>query len=541
MAKSEKNIFMTRVLLFAGLTIMILLFILSGLVSYSTMRVSTNEILEKVESLDSARIMQIEFQEQFALLSRMMNLQGDDIKFNEKFHRFSYYHSSIKDIIGNLRINYVLNAGVRHQINELDNAYDRVYFDYVSYFSYPEFAIVDKDISSAERILEISGRVAEMIEQDVESGINLITNRYPFVMAGVLGVLSFFSISLGVFLSLRLSKITSSLDEAVKKRTEQIKKEAEAHKETAIKLENSLSEISSTKERIEISEKKYRHFVEDSGDFIFVLDSNFIFTDFNKTICKNLKLRESELKGMSFFNIINKEGLFSTEKELVRAKMYTFMKKLNSIKFETGLMSSGMLEPLEVNVSFEKIQNGDKIEILGKASKKAEAILQRFFISETCEFEIGNKLLSADDVSSRIVMNLNKYLPQQEVNKIRIGIRELIINAIEHGNLNISFEEKSKAVEQGDYIRFLSEKGKQPGFRHKKIKILFSLNISELKCVIKDSGNGFDHQKILKNKASDINNKMLAHGRGIMMAKNIFDSVDFNQTGNEVTVLKKIR
>jgi hypothetical protein len=52
-----------------------------------------------------------------------------------------------------------------------------------------------------------------------------------------------------------------------------------------------------------------------------------------------------------------------------------------------------------------------------------------------------------------------------------IGIREMILNAVEHGNLNINFEEKTKAQAEDSYIEFLMERQKEPRYSQKKVTI----------------------------------------------------------------------
>ena len=56
---------------------------------------------------------------------------------------------------------------------------------------------------------------------------------------------------------------------------------------------------------------------------------------------------------------------------------------------------------------------------------------------------------------------------------------------------------------------------------------------------ITDEGDGFDHQGFLKRTESDDSLLMLEHGRGLTMARNAFDSVQFNTKGNQVTLAKK--
>ena len=42
------------------------------------------------------------------------------------------------------------------------------------------------------------------------------------------------------------------------------------------------------------------------------------------------------------------------------------------------------------------------------------------------------------------------------------------------------------------------------------------------------------------NDSRDANERLLGHGRGISLAKNIFDEVRYNEKGNVVLLVKKI-
>ncbi|HOT43589.1 MAG TPA: hypothetical protein PLM53_03925 [Spirochaetota bacterium] len=55
-------------------------------------------------------------------------------------------------------------------------------------------------------------------------------------------------------------------------------------------------------------------------------------------------------------------------------------------------------------------------------------------------------------MSQRLVRNLGKFIEPLAVSDIRIALREAIINAIEHGNLRLSFDVKTKAHREGKYF-----------------------------------------------------------------------------------------
>lgn len=116
------------------------------------------------------------------------------------------------------------------------------------------------------------------------------------------------------------------------------------------------------------------------------------------------------------------------------------------------------------------------------------------------------------------------------------GLTELMLNAIEHGNLGITYEEKKQLMLSGNLH---DEIQRRLGLRENKNKCAY-LNYEEtedyIQVHIKDQGNGFDWQKYLyisPERASDPN------GRGIATAKLSFASMKYLGKGNEVVCLFK--
>ena len=121
-----------------------------------------------------------------------------------------------------------------------------------------------------------------------------------------------------------------------------------------------------------------------------------------------------------------------------------------------------------------------------------------------------------------------------EPEKIAMGLSELMINAVEHGNLEIGYEEKSRLRQIGQWE---SEIAKRLEFPENINKVATIEVINTPECVsftITDQGNGFDWSEYMEFDTSRV---MDNHGRGIAMANQLyFSMLKYEGTGNKVTV-----
>ncbi|MEN8132346.1 MAG: ATP-binding protein, partial [Pseudomonadota bacterium] len=119
-----------------------------------------------------------------------------------------------------------------------------------------------------------------------------------------------------------------------------------------------------------------------------------------------------------------------------------------------------------------------------------------------------------------------------EPTRVAIGLSELMINAVEHGNLGISYEEKSRYNAHDNWAYEVERRLSLPENAEKDVILSFERNDRELRFLIRDQGNGFDWQQYIEmspERAFD------THGRGIAMAKAIsFDQLEYRGKGNEV-------
>ncbi|MEO5335205.1 MAG: response regulator [Magnetococcus sp. YQC-5] len=118
--------------------------------------------------------------------------------------------------------------------------------------------------------------------------------------------------------------------------------------------------------------------------------------------------------------------------------------------------------------------------------------------------------------------------------KVVVGFTELLVNAVEHGNLSITYDEKSELNDLGVWDMEVERRLRLPENIHKSVEIFLERQDKELRVLIRDQGEGFDWQSYLEFSAERAFDN---HGRGIAMANGMcFDRLEYRGKGNEVMV-----
>ena len=121
--------------------------------------------------------------------------------------------------------------------------------------------------------------------------------------------------------------------------------------------------------------------------------------------------------------------------------------------------------------------------------------------------------------------------PQRRV----AGFVELLVNAIEHGNLGIGFEDKSRLLADGLWLDEVERRLGLAENRDKTVDVHFRRRPDAIEVTITDGGDGFRHSSFFPQ-ADDGPPEL--HGRGITVARRLsFDDVSYVGKGNQVTVL----
>ncbi|MBT3764788.1 MAG: response regulator [Rhodospirillaceae bacterium] len=115
-----------------------------------------------------------------------------------------------------------------------------------------------------------------------------------------------------------------------------------------------------------------------------------------------------------------------------------------------------------------------------------------------------------------------------------IGLVELMLNAVEHGNLGISYDEKTDLKQDQTYTEEIDRRHSLPEYASKMVDVWIVKNEGEIEIRIEDQGDGFDWTPYLK---FDPSRGTHTHGRGIAMAGlSGFSSMEYQGSGNKVVI-----
>ena len=154
-------------------------------------------------------------------------------------------------------------------------------------------------------------------------------------------------------------------------------------------------------------------------------------------------------------------------------------------------------------------------------------------------FSIENDILAIPlyaGIGATIMAQQGLINPQHKM-QLQLALGELIVNAVEHGNCGISYDEKTKGMEERglSVVELVAEKCKDPLIKKKKVEFIWEIHSDHTSFLIRDEGDGFDVGAHLKKVTSQ--DQMSLHGRGIRIASAFSTKLKYNRKGNEVTLI----
>ena len=113
-----------------------------------------------------------------------------------------------------------------------------------------------------------------------------------------------------------------------------------------------------------------------------------------------------------------------------------------------------------------------------------------------------------------------------------IGLLELLVNAVEHGNLEITYEEKGTLIAEKRLSEERRRRAALPEYRDRRVQVDLKRVADTMEIRIRDAGKGFDFERYLKLDKSRLFD---AHGRGILLASSTLN-ISYTPPGNRVSV-----
>lgn len=130
------------------------------------------------------------------------------------------------------------------------------------------------------------------------------------------------------------------------------------------------------------------------------------------------------------------------------------------------------------------------------------------------------------------------FCTEGEYHQLYVAFTETIINAIEHGNLELRSSIKGTDFEKiAEFEELRENRLNDPQFYERKIRVAFQFNEQCFHLSVTDDGPGFDWKKfVVENQFRSVNTE--SHGRGFILIRHIIDEVYFNEKGNSITLIK---
>jgi CheY-like chemotaxis protein len=140
-----------------------------------------------------------------------------------------------------------------------------------------------------------------------------------------------------------------------------------------------------------------------------------------------------------------------------------------------------------------------------------------------------------------LVRRLQRWLEQLHIcaaaDMVRIGmaLREALMNAIEHGNLEMSSRLREEDEEQ--YYAMAAARRKQDPFRGRRVRVSAQQSRQGVTYMVADEGPGFDPSDC--GDPTDPTNLDRVCGRGLLLIRSFMDEVSFSPSGNQITMVKR--
>lgn len=156
----------------------------------------------------------------------------------------------------------------------------------------------------------------------------------------------------------------------------------------------------------------------------------------------------------------------------------------------------------------------------------------------TCHFELAvppDRTL-ADALANLMQNHARGFLSDNALEGLRLAVYEVIINAIEHGCLEITRDEKLAALRKNSFDALLRDRRADPRFADRIVRVTFEAKQGEGVTVrVEDAGPGFDPSSLPDPR--DPENLFLPSGKGVTCARLAVDDLAY-EDGGRVAIIR---
>lgn len=248
----------------------------------------------------------------------------------------------------------------------------------------------------------------------------------------------------------------------------------------------------------------------------------------------DLVISDINMEGMDGFDVIHRVKSISNTLPVV------LMTGEATLDFAVRAMRMGAANLYQKPLTIREMVNS-VFHLVGlhRDLRLAEAGL-RGLVRETRHFSFRSDELNIPSMVRHLTDRLVPFgfaLPSN-VDVIAMAYHEALVNALEHGNLELDSSLKGDLFNPRDDFDALSiaRRTSEP-WASRRVDVRMEVTPDRYEVIIRDGGNGYDTRMVKQAVDEDLSRRF---GRGLAMIHMVMDEVSLNAPGNQITmVLKK--
>ncbi len=170
----------------------------------------------------------------------------------------------------------------------------------------------------------------------------------------------------------------------------------------------------------------------------------------------------------------------------------------------------------------------DNYADVSRLRREVHQFKSKLYMIKESYFEVS----TLEDIRYLATFLANHY---PDPDRVIMGISELLINAIEHGNLGITYDEKTKLMQNHGWEEEVLRRQELPENAVKTVEAHYRRGQDKIVLTISDQGEGFEWENFMEISPDRATH---SHGRGIAMSKMMsFDDITYQGNGSTVVAI----
>jgi CheY-like chemotaxis protein len=189
------------------------------------------------------------------------------------------------------------------------------------------------------------------------------------------------------------------------------------------------------------------------------------------------------------------------------------------------------------NLAHDLVETVERVRGLARAGRNQQIVCECLEEME-CRFLLSNDVAYLAPLIGHLQdqMKLLKICDSGALIRVGNALHEVLVNAIEHGNLELSSDLR-EGSDRTAYLQMIEERRRQAPYRDRRVHVTARLSHTQAVYVVRDEGPGFDPARLPD--PTDPANLEKTTGRGLLLIRTFMDDVRFNPAGNEITIVKR--